>query len=598
MVDLNPISTSTALPNTSSTQLTSMQAAITAISTMLEDIQHSIQTNAVPTSLTPSGDLALTTSLGTLTINVATQQLTQTEKQTLTQTLMDMIQAQKPLTLTVLPSTVPGQPPTQAIILVPLPQPAAAQPLPPAVQTPMPPVNLPPVTVGQTFPAEVLPNLPTTPPLTLPPQVAPLPQSATPVLPATSAPLPVLPPASGPQPAPAQTPTVAPTVVLPSAPAVAQIPVSISVPSTPAPVTQTVALPPLPAGLQIQTPATPVVTTAPPVLPVTVVASPVVAAPLPTAPQLPPTTLPALLQPGTDVSVTIDAVLPPPTANIPPPPLAPNQMIATVINQGSDGNLILKAGDATLFVRTQATAPPGSSFVISIDPAKNSAVILPPLPDINNFPSLPQAIDALAQAAPQIMQQMVANHIPQPTPAMPGALLFLFSAFKQGNLRGWLGSDAVETLMRMGKDDLVASLTRNLSQAGSAAQDNVVGEWRSYPIPLLVQQQFQSLTLYVHHERDARGGQAGEEAAKKIRFLIDMKLSKLGEMQLDGFVQPKKMDMILRSEVGLPPGTHTELRSSYLRATSAVGYAGSLNFQVGRRFWMQMQQQVAKGIVT
>jgi hypothetical protein len=222
-----------------------------------------------------------------------------------------------------------------------------------------------------------------------------------------------------------------------------------------------------------------------------------------------------------------------------------------------------------------------------------------PLLDTTNFQALPQAITALAEANPQILQQMMSNALPQPTEYLPGALLFLFSAFKQGNLSGWLGSEVTESLTRLGKFGILNSLTKELSSAGGPAQDAVVGEWRSFPIPLYAQQQFQALTLYVHNDRDARKDKAGGTAETgKIRFLIDMRLSKLGAMQIDGFVQQKKLDMILRSEGALPAGLHSELRTAYIKALGAVGYTGTLNFQVGRQYWMAMQQPPTPGIVT
>lgn len=294
-------------------------------------------------------------------------------------------------------------------------------------------------------------------------------------------------------------------------------------------------------------------------------------------------------------------IAPPTAAALPAPPvLASNQILATVVSTGSDGNMILNSGNTNIFVKAPVTAPVGTTVILTVSAAKLPPPVTLPLAEIRNFPALPQALAALAQNAPQVLQQIMNNVLPQPTPVLPGALMFLFNAFKQGNLRSWLGDDATDSLLHMGKADLVASLTRELSDAGQSAQDPVVGEWRSYPIPLYAQQQFQALTLHVHSERDARQNKRddADSAPTKIRFLIDMRLSKLGAMQVDGFVQPKKLDMILRSETTLPEGLHNELRSSYIRAMGAVGYTGTLNFQVGRRHWMMMQQSSPPGVVT
>jgi hypothetical protein len=270
---------------------------------------------------------------------------------------------------------------------------------------------------------------------------------------------------------------------------------------------------------------------------------------------------------------------------------------ATVRGTGTEGQLILQSEDKAFFIKAPVSAPPGSTIILAIDePKPEPLVTLPHARDLN-FQALPQALAALEQISPHIFNNVMTNFLPQPSESLGGALMFLLSAFKQGDLSSWLGGSAVETLKTAGKHSLVGSLSKELNAQPS--QDPVVGEWRTYPIPLFAHQQFESLTLHVHSDRDARKDKSGKEkAVGKIRFLIDMRLSRLGAMQVDGFVQPKKLDMVLRSENALPEGLHHELRLAYIKALDAVGYTGSLNFQVGRQHWMVMAKETPKGIVT
>jgi hypothetical protein len=303
-----------------------------------------------------------------------------------------------------------------------------------------------------------------------------------------------------------------------------------------------------------------------------------------------------LLQPGNEVTLRVITVLTPTQM---PPPLAPNQIVATVVGTGTEGQLILKAGDTTLFVKAQVTTPMGTNIVLTIETAKPPPLLTLPSFDPTNFSTLPQIAAVLSQIDPQALQQMMTMRMPQPTDNLTGALLFLFSAFKQGNAKSWLGDDLSDKLTQAGKQSLLTSISRELGEAGQLTHDGTVGEWRSYPIPLFAQQQFQALNLYVHNDQKehqkSNDGRPGN--TKKVRFLIDMRLSKLGAMQIDGFVQPKKLDMILRSESLLPEGMHNDLRLSYIKALEAVGYSGSLNFQVGRQHWMRMQRSGSQAII-
>ncbi len=578
MVDINAIAPPPLPAAATTPALTAIQVAVTDVSQALADLTRSIQTNATPVAVSDGGaNITLTTSLGNITVTLA-QQLGAAEKQNLTQQLMNLVQTQKPLTLTI----QPGSPPTQAVLL--LPTSSTATPA-PVTNTPPPlsPTSATPLVAGNEFPAVVLPNNIAPPPLsalTTAPQILDLAPAvsavATQPVTISSASAPVN-PATLPS-----VQTAAPTTV---ANPVTQPP---QIPNQQTPTPQT------PPQAAQQSPSVPNQTNAQ--APATIQQQPT-ANMQPTPQAVAPTTAPALLQPGAQVTVRVVSVL---SSNETPPPLAPNQMLATVTAIGTNGNLVLKAGDTTLFVKAPASSPVGTQIIITVDPAKNTAALVIRPATTNNFPTLPQALAELAQISPQIAAQVFASSIPQPTAALPGALMFLFNAFKQGNVRGWLGEDAVETLTRFGKSELVNSLSRNLSEAGQPVQDPVVGEWKAYPIPLYAQQQFQALNLYVHSDRDARREEGAPEnaAPNTVRFLIDMRLSKLGNMQVDGFVQNKKLDMVLRSEANLPDGLHNELRAAYIRAVGAVGYAGTLSFQIGRRHWMVMQPPPVKGIVT
>ena len=317
-----------------------------------------------------------------------------------------------------------------------------------------------------------------------------------------------------------------------------------------------------------------------------------------------------LFQPGTELTVRIDSVIPQPGPNASPgtsplpAPQAPNQVIATVAGNGPGGQPILKIGDAVLYVRQPINLPPGSQLAVTITPVRSDAPTALTLPRQQEFDSLPQIIAAIAQTDPTAARVIVESFIPQPSEALPGALLFFLSAIKQGDVRSWLGSGAVDLLTRAGKIELIGKLTGDLQQMGQTARDSVVGEWKSYPVPIHDQGQFQVINFYVHGQQN-HGNQASKEqtdvksASGQVRFLIDVRMSKLGAMQLDGFLKGRHLDMIVRSEHVLPFGLPQELRQTYTKALAAIDYAGGIVFQTGRQNWLNIQKpSAAKAVVT
>ncbi|MDP9127701.1 MAG: hypothetical protein M3N08_05520 [Pseudomonadota bacterium] len=305
-------------------------------------------------------------------------------------------------------------------------------------------------------------------------------------------------------------------------------------------------------------------------------------------------------EPGVELTLHIEDVAMP-SSRVPIAPAA-NQFLAVVTGVGANGQLLLKAGDGTFYVRqTVLNAPIGTTLLVTAD------IVRPPLPlpleqpDAGGFASLQEALTALAQLDPNLARQVIENFVPQANAALPGALLFLLSAFKQGDtVRGWLGADMVETLAKAGKMELVTHLGQQLAgETGLPVQDPVVGAWRSYPLPLYVNGQFETLRLYVHGDgqKNAQAQTESKTGGKPTRFLIDVRMSKLGPLQLDGFVRAKQLDMMVRSEKALPEGLNENLRQTYISTLAAVGFAGSLAFQIGRQHWLRIQSPGAAGSV-
>ncbi len=576
MVDIPPtaaVAPPVPPPVAATNNVTPVEATVSNVPDKIQQLVRQIQVNATISQLPGDGTITLNSIIGSLTILLP--QLVDAQQQKLLQQLLTFLQNQKPITLVI----QPGNPPTQAFLLLPTtsgaPQPANAAETNTLLQAAI--QQRPPLAVGNTLPAIVLPSnivLPTNTAAAQQPSVLAPPLNA-----------PSIPGALTLIPAQDIIPELLPNLIAGDLTAKAQIKTDQSLLQTQG---QILSNTPPPQNIAATTVSSRIIPT--------------------TAVNIGPAPAAALLQPGNEVSLRIDAVIPPPITatataatsvapNLPTP--GPNQIIATVTGNGPNGQVILQAGDTTLYVKQSANAPVGTNLLVTVEQAKTATLLPLAIPDTPNFAALQQVLTTLAQIDPQLAQQVIANHIPQPTAGLPGALLFFMSAFKQGDVRNWLGADAVDALTRAGKFELLAKLTQELTNTGQTAQDAVVGEWRSYPIPLQANNQFQIVNFYVHGqgERDAGKNAAGARAAH-TRFLIDVRMSKLGAMQLDGFVQPKKLDMIVRSENILPEGLHRNLRETYTRALTGIDYAGSLNFQVGRQHWLIIQKAAHKAAIT
>lgn len=255
-----------------------------------------------------------------------------------------------------------------------------------------------------------------------------------------------------------------------------------------------------------------------------------------------------------------------------------------------------QAGDNILYVRNEITAPIGATLILQSAAPGDAGIDLPKVQPAA-YSALPDILNVLQQMDVLTAPRLIAS-LPQANDGLAGALLQIFGSYKSADPAAWLGRPVAETLAHIGQAELLRSLSREMKEQTRAGSDPVVGDWRSYPVPLYNAGAFHTLTLHVHNDRDKSSDREHEGTRGKTRFLIDMRLSRLGDLQLDGFVQPKKIDMILRSEHSLPDGLHAELRGAYGKAMGAVGFAGTLNFQIGRQHWVRVTGDTRGGIVT
>lgn len=297
------------------------------------------------------------------------------------------------------------------------------------------------------------------------------------------------------------------------------------------------------------------------------------------------------------LAVTVQLVLLPGQAA---PALRADQILARVLRPSATGEaLLVNAGDVNLLLKTGQTVPAGSNLILKLQPPRAAEAQPIAAPAESGWPALHELLNGLQAGTLQAggaWQNFMQHRVPRPDNALAGALLVMLSAMRQQDPRAWLGKDNATALEQGGRKPLLEALQQELQQKGGTTSDATVGEWRVYQLPLLDQQHILPLQVYVHHnqqQRDSGQGQAAasQEQAQQTRFVIDVTFSRLGAMQLDGFVRPQQFDLVLRTAQPLAPGLQQELQAAFQSATMATGYQGQMLFQTGRQHWLQLAPQ-------
>ncbi|MFY7958990.1 MAG: hypothetical protein ACOVVK_02840 [Elsteraceae bacterium] len=293
--------------------------------------------------------------------------------------------------------------------------------------------------------------------------------------------------------------------------------------------------------------------------------------------------LPGVPPPPTTASAA-QAPTPTPVSTAPnaPPPLAPGHFIGSVVGASANGSAIVQAGVA--LITLEGVSAPANSAVI-LAPATLRAQPSPPMAAINNpalaaaLPGVGELISA-ANATGGAAQAAMQAILPRLGPQMAAGMVFFMRALRTGELNEWLGKDARTAIERSGRASSVKKASAELEQISRANESG--GEWSSYPIPIGVGgHRVEPIRLHVRQaEEDGEPGGSKGGKGKPTRFLIDVTLSRLGRLQLDGLARLPKLDLVLRSESPLDPAIQQPLRRFFADVTSARGIQGEMSFQV------------------
>lgn len=285
--------------------------------------------------------------------------------------------------------------------------------------------------------------------------------------------------------------------------------------------------------------------------------------------------------------------------------LAPDTPIlrGTVAGTTPQGQPILATKQGMLALNVPASLPQGATVTAALtDLARATQAAAPPGGDPlapmseRDWPALRQVMAALANSDPAAARALQAT-MPQPNRKLTAALSFFMAAIQGGDARGWLGDDATGALERSGRRDLLAQLEKDFENVKQQAAEPLPGDWRPYTLPMMDANGVKPIHVYVHPLKgDEEGGEGKEKAKPGSRFLIDVEMSRLGPMQLDGLVRPNHFDLILRSHAGLPPDLRVQLIQVFADSVRAVGYSGGLSFQSGAKSWVKLTRAGRAGL--
>ena len=266
-------------------------------------------------------------------------------------------------------------------------------------------------------------------------------------------------------------------------------------------------------------------------------------------------------------------------------PVGANEIPGQVVGQRTSGQLLVDTARGLIALETRSAIATGTDVTLRVlEP-------LPPPPGPTNFantiaemfyfrqwPALDEAVAHMLEAAPAATQQFLTGTVPQANPQLTtNVLFFLF------NLRQWLTGAPLRTLERE-RPELLGRINEDFGQMTRVFNDAPGADWRAALVPFLNGSALEQVRMYSRGRR--RRDDEEEDEQDQSRLIIDVELSEIGRVQMDGLVRgkDKRFDLILRTDAPVPPTMRRDIIKIFTDSTEATGVAGTILFQGNREF--------------
>lgn len=270
----------------------------------------------------------------------------------------------------------------------------------------------------------------------------------------------------------------------------------------------------------------------------------------------------------------------PPVTPKAPPVFEPQTVLkAVVVKPSPDAKPVLLT-EAGVIVPTETVAlPPLTPVAVKI-----TDVVLPPVEqpaEKTVWTVLSEAVETLSKTDEAAFENFKAV-LPSISPKLPALMLsYVKAATKNVPLETWLGEQNVAAIRKTdGGEVLLKRLEREFTPKKAA--DKQETPWKSFDIPFLTGTAVEPVSLYLQRPPEDLDRRATmQKAGGGVRFVVDLKLSRLGRIQLEGLAnrQNRTFSLVIRTQNVLPDGAEARIKSLFTQTLSALSYAGGVNIR-------------------
>jgi len=271
----------------------------------------------------------------------------------------------------------------------------------------------------------------------------------------------------------------------------------------------------------------------------------------------------------------------------------------------ASGHPVVQTETGVFSLKAQASNPRGSIVTLEVaSPPKVTPATTAPQFDKETasifadrrWPPLEEAVKILHEITPAATRQLVNSVLPRPDIQLTTGLIFFLSALRGGDIRQWFGETNMRILEKA-QPNLASRMSSDFNTLAKVADEPGGNDWRVAMIPINTGVQIEQVRMLVrHHENEHEDDGAADQGT---RFVLDVDLSQLGRIQLDGLVRDKgqKLDLIIRSGDIFNDESRNEIRRIFTEAADLTGLLGSVGFQASPPDFIDILDPMADEVV-
>ena len=298
---------------------------------------------------------------------------------------------------------------------------------------------------------------------------------------------------------------------------------------------------------------------------------------------------------GSKLHVKVIAIQQPVSTKTRTTPTLTSNKSTTTFSTGSDlkgvisgttaeGEPIVQTKAGTFTLNTQTSIPPGSIISMEVTKAPINPIsenIMMPLVHegflrTRKWPALEQSIQALEKVQESSTHRLINSIIPRPGNALISNVIFFLSALKTGDLNSWMGEKTLRVIERH-QPNIAGRIKDDFSALSKMIEEPQSGDWRVALVPVNSSDGMHLIRILLRqNDEETLTGEISHN-----RFIIDVQLSRIGRMQLDGLVREEgnSLELIIRSDTHLTRKMQDDIRAIFRETTNESGIKGGINFQ-------------------